>query len=82
MAGVDGLLPALVGRIDRLIAELSLARGLRIVTDIPPPLPTGPIVFFLWPPWAGAVSTALGYILQRAVWLDHDPVSMLLQLWY
>jgi hypothetical protein len=47
MAGVDGLLPALVGRIDRLIAELSLARGLRIVTDIPPPLPTGPIVFFL-----------------------------------
>jgi hypothetical protein len=52
------------------------------MTDIPPPPPATPIIVFFLAALAGAVLTALGYVVQRAVWPDHDPVSLLLQLWH
>ena len=54
----------------------------RTMTDIPPPPPATPIIVFFLAALAGAVLTALGYVVQRAVWPDHDPVSLLLQLWH
>jgi len=52
------------------------------MTDIPPPPPVAPIILFLFAALAGAVLTALGYVVHRAVWPDHDPVVLLLKLWH
>jgi hypothetical protein len=52
------------------------------VTDIPPPPPETPIILFLLAGLAGAILTALGYIVHRVVWPEHDPVSLLLRLWH
>jgi hypothetical protein len=31
---------------------------------------------------AGALLTSVGYVVQRAAWPEHDPVALLLSLWY
>jgi hypothetical protein len=30
----------------------------------------------------GALLAAIGYVVERAAWPEHDPVALLLSLWY
>jgi hypothetical protein len=50
------------------------------MTDTSPPPPETPILLLLFAAFAGAVLTGAGYIVDRAVWPDHDPVVPVLQL--
>jgi hypothetical protein len=52
------------------------------MTDIPPPPPKTPIILFLFAGLAGAILTAVGYVVDRVMWPDHAPVVLLLQLWH
>jgi hypothetical protein len=48
------------------------------MTDIPPPPPETPIILILLVALAGALFTAIGYVVQRVVWPGHDPVELLI----
>jgi len=50
----------------------------RPMTDIPPPPPETPIILILLVALAGALFTAIGYVVQRVVWPGHDPVESLI----
>jgi hypothetical protein len=52
------------------------------LTDIPPPPPETPIILLLFAALAGAVLTAVGYVVHGTVWPGHDPVALLLRLWH
>jgi hypothetical protein len=57
---------------------LSASRDDRPMTDIPPPPPETPIIVILLVALAGALFTAIGYVVQRVVWPGHDPVELLI----
>ena len=48
------------------------------MTDVPPPPPETPIILILLVALAGALFTAIGYLVQRVVWPGHDPVELLI----
>jgi hypothetical protein len=57
---------------------LSASRDNGPMTDIPPPPPETPAILILLVALAGALFTAVGYVVQRVVWPGHDPVELLI----